>query len=371
MRLKCIFVILSASIIFIFTHNIHSQKADYEKNKNKEEDLFGIIPIPFFAYTPETSFIYGVSGMVYFRVSETDRDFRPSTIQPVIAYSFRKQLTLMTNSDFWWNQNKNHIKNIIQYSDFPTRFWGTGNYTKEDDEENYTIKNFRTELEYEYNIIDKLYIGTGYQYSNYQIEDIKPGGLLDTKSYVGGKHGVKSGLGALLSYDTRDNAMSSSEGVYYSLKYYVFDDIFGSEYDFSDLTLDLRNYFSMWYDKKHVFSFRTLFSLVPGNTPFQSLADLGGDNMRGIVQGRFRDKYRAVLETEYRFPLFWRLGLVLFGSVGEVSSSIKQFSTDGIKYSGGLGIRFTIDEKEKIKVRADAGFFGSELQYYLQFLEAF
>jgi hypothetical protein len=41
------------------------------------------------------------------------------------------------------------------------------------------------------------------------------------------------------------------------------------------------------------------------------------------------------------------------------------------KLTAGLGLRFTLNEKEKTKIRVDAGFSGEEFNFYITANEAF
>ena len=74
--------------------------------------------------------------------------------------------------------------------------------------------------------------------------------------------------------------------------------------------------------------------------------------MRGYQAGRYRDKFAAYAQAEYRLPLIWVTWLAVFGSVGNVSRDLGSYSFDSIKYTGGGGIRFRLN-KEKFAIRFD------------------
>ena len=93
--------------------------------------------------------------------------------------------------------------------------------------------------------------------------------------------------------------------------------------------------------------------------------------MRGIFQGRFRDKISFYFQGEYRLHVFWRIGLAAFGGLGEVSSKVSGFSINNLKAAYGLGLRFSIIPEERILARVDLGFSEGESQLYLSFNEAF
>lgn len=94
--------------------------------------------------------------------------------------------------------------------------------------------------------------------------------------------------------------------------------------------------------------------------------------MRGFVQDKYRDKHYAAFQTEYRFPMFWRIGGAVFGSVGDVSSKISNFNLSDLKKAGGIGLRVNIEKKQHINLRIDiAHNSDKETNLYINLLEAF
>ena len=94
--------------------------------------------------------------------------------------------------------------------------------------------------------------------------------------------------------------------------------------------------------------------------------------MRGYYLGRYRDRNMITAQAEYRAPLFWRFGAVVFAGFGDVSDSVTAFRLDRFKYSLGCGVRFMFDARERINARIDAGF-GKDgnAGVYAMVLEAF
>ena len=91
-----------------------------------------------------------------------------------------------------------------------------------------------------------------------------------------------------------------------------------------------------------------------GFVPFRELAYSGGHRyMRGIYEGRFRDNYMVLGQTEFRLHFLKRHGMVLFGSMGQVAPEFNFFGLERNKYAGGLGYRFMLNTKEKINIRVD------------------
>ena len=94
--------------------------------------------------------------------------------------------------------------------------------------------------------------------------------------------------------------------------------------------------------------------------------------MRGYYDGRYRDMHYTALQSEYRLPLFRKLGVVAFGSIGEVGPDISSlFRARHLRGSGGLGLRLLLDDENYINFRFDAAYNGDGLSFYFNVLEAF
>ncbi|MCH7722691.1 MAG: hypothetical protein IIA49_06670 [Bacteroidetes bacterium] len=63
--------------------------------------------------------------------------------------------------------------------------------------------------------------------------------------------------------------------------------------------------------------------------------------------------------------------MVLFGGVGDVAPGVTKFTISTIKPSFGAGIRFRIDELQKLDLRLDVGFGRDTQGFYFSINQAF
>jgi hemolysin activation/secretion protein len=99
---------------------------------------------------------------------------------------------------------------------------------------------------------------------------------------------------------------------------------------------------------------------------------LGGNHkMRGYYEGRFRDNVMMLFQSEFRLQIFPRWFLNVFSSIGWVADSFSHLQMKHTRFSGGLGIRFRIDKKQKINLRFDAASGKDGMKYYFTFNEAY
>ena len=102
------------------------------------------------------------------------------------------------------------------------------------------------------------------------------------------------------------------------------------------------------------------------------MALLGGTKrMRGYYEGRYRDNNAVLLQTESRFTVWKRFGVVGFYNFGGIASTISTFKLNEFKHTGGMGLRWMIDPERKVNLRVDSGYSEDGLAFYVTFGEAF
>jgi outer membrane translocation and assembly module TamA len=116
--------------------------------------------------------------------------------------------------------------------------------------------------------------------------------------------------------------------------------------------------------RKHIIAIQTKARYGFGQVPFLDMSAVGNDDLlRGYPKNRFRDINFIGGQLEYRFPLFWRFGMVTFAGAGDVFSSHKDLTLQKLKYSIGTGLRFIANPSERLNIRLDYGY-GKEGGYY-------
>ena len=97
---------------------------------------------------------------------------------------------------------------------------------------------------------------------------------------------------------------------------------------------------------RQVLAYRVMGCGVGGDVPFYDLCLFGFSNdLRGYYAGQFRDRRMFATQVEYRFELFWRIGVVGFVGVGAVAPELSKFRGDELLPAGGGGFRLTVAKK--------------------------
>jgi len=328
---------------------------------------WSIFPVAY--YTPETAFGFGAKLIHVRRSKGSYATDRPTSFSPTLVFTSRKQLLTAFTADIWRKHNAQHIHGSIEYNDYPYVFFGVGNDSPTEAEEDYTSKTINVYSQYEQKITDKMYLGLRYDLKREKISEVTPGGLLDRGDIQGSDGTTSSGLGPVLIYDTRDNLFTPSKGSYHQALVQSYNKILGGSSNFMRYRLDFRKYHSGI--GPGVLAAQGLFTIASGDVPFQFMSPLGGVNlMRGFLEGRFRDEDALVFQADYRFPLFWRFGGAVFGATGQVAKSIEDFGFNRFQSNGGLGARIRLND-EGMVVRGDLAFSKEGMYIYFAFSEAF
>lgn len=330
-----------------------------------------VLVLPIIARSIETGWSFGIAGASTFHLKSRDTAIRTSNAQALALYTTRHQFVMAINGSIYFPGERFIINEQLSYSSFPDNFWGLGKQAADSSKESYKYKQYYIYLHPQLLIGRNLFLGLVYEYQRVFEVEYAQGRLFD-KENIAGRYGYHiSGLGLSLTYDTRNNAFSPDRGVMLQFYFDHFTPGFGSDYQYTNYVVDLRRFIRVY--RGQVLALQAFGSFNTGETPLRSLAYLGGaSNLRGYYAGRFRDKNAAVIQAEYRVPLFWRMGAVGFGGLGNVGPELKDIDFQRVKYSYGGGLRVALNKKEKLNLRLDYGIAqGHSRGFYLQIGEAF
>ena len=362
----CVLLLIAQSV-FWSPHAIAEQQPG-EIADTTQGARVGILPLPIFYYTPETGIAGGGAMLVLLRPKAVDTAVRPSSIVLDLIYTEKRQIIAEIFSDLYLTRGTYHITGSVQYSRYPLKFFGIGSETSESYEEPFTSQKFRLSVDALRRVMGALSAGPSLLYEDRSLSELKPDGILQSGTILGNHGGRTLGVGGVLHWDTRDNLFMPASGCYYVVS--LRTSMPGSDFKFSHLTVDLRQYLAI--TETSTLAVQALAALAAGAPPFYMLPQLGGPNiMRGYYEGRYRDKKLLALQTEYRFPIFWKFGGAAFAGVGNVGPTLQRFALSSIKPSYGFGLRYVIDPVEKMCIRIDVGFGRGTSGLYVTANEAF
>ncbi len=352
---------------------LNAQK-DTLKNPNRVKAI--ILPAPF--YTPDTRWGIGVAGLMTFNFPGDSLNARRSSVTVGVAYTQLKQFLLYFPFQLFPRNQQYWISGEVGYFRYVFNYFGTGNTFRQDfidrlDSlyiEKYDARFPRIRLNVSKKVRPGLYVGLRYVFDDFDFTKRNPDGQLVENIVIGSNGGRVSGGGLVVNYDTRNSLFFPTRGWVIEGQLHTEGAYTGSDFKYQKLTVDASRYYTV--GKNSVLAFNGVVSLAAGDVPFHQMPVIGGTKkMRGYFEGTYRDENLLMLQTEYRFPLFWRVGGVVFGGLGEVSDRPGSWTLDHVRYNFGAGARFTLDRAQRINMRLDYGIGYRSTGFYLTIGEAF
>ena len=329
---------------------------------------WGVVPLPLLSYAPETELVLGGMAGGYVK-SETPKT-HDTTFLALAAISTKGQAIFGGGLDAHLLRDQMLVGVELMLRRFPDTFYGVGNDTPLSAAEDFSSDDFSYELRPMVRAANHLYFGVVKHVWFSRVREREPGGLLASDAVTGASGGRSMGVGVAGTYDSRDNTINATQGVYVLAKATTYRRELGSQFDFGAYLLDARTYLSP--GPGHVIALNAFVDARSGDAPFYQLAQLGGRNkLRGHYEGRYRDELLGLIQTEYRFPIVGILSGVGFGGVGDVAEKVDDFLSHGLKYSAGGGARVLLDPKGRVNAAVDFGYAGDQTGLYVSLGEAF
>jgi hypothetical protein len=171
-----------------------------------------------------------------------------------------------------------------------------------------------------------------------------------------GLHSNLTSIGAQLTRDTSLNRFYPTGGSYFTFTSDFFSQALGSKYSFQSYKATFSKYWSL--NAKQVLAYNAFFCAAGGRPPFYGNCIYATNNeLRGYTAGQYFTRYMLATQLEYRLELPKRFGLVGFGGVGGAipggSQLFQRVQSSHFLPSGGGGLRFQLDKKYHVNLRAD------------------
>lgn len=344
------------------------------------------------SYTPDFGFLIGGSALMTFRMNPQDITMRRSVIPMALAFMFEGGgLNLMVKPQLFFKDDKFRIFGVLNYKNTRENFYGIGyntnkNYERSDSTSQYRYSGFQVNPWFLFRMgKSDIFFGPQIDISYDKLSD--PAKHLpqqaDYAAAGGDENGYKnfsSGIGFLLSYDTRDIPANPYSGTYVDLRGIMYQKWLGSDQNFYRLELDYRQYKSVGQRKVLAWTLQTKNSFgrhIPltkyalSGTPF---------DLRGYYMGQYRDKSSHVALVEYR-QMFntdrstWlkritsHLGYVAWGGVGFMGPTPGKI--EGVLPNAGLGLRIEVQPRMNVRFDYGRNFVNKQSLFYFNMTEAF
>ncbi|HUX54952.1 MAG TPA: BamA/TamA family outer membrane protein [Williamwhitmania sp.] len=321
--------------------------------------------IPTAIYAPETRWAFGLSSGYYF---SKDNSRKVSNIQGDLTYTLNDQFKASISPKVFSDDKRSFYSGRVVAMNYPDKFYGIGRHA--DSSQNYTWKNLSFLLQRQKVIFADLMLGVQMFIDYGRMKDSLPLSRYANEEIRGNGEYLTAALGALATWDSRDNMFFARTGSFYKLSLLVNSKIFLSDCDYSRFTIDIREFGLL--TRRISLGFQYFGDFTWGEVPFQRLPMEGGyDILRGVRQGRYRDKMMMATQLELRANIFRRLYATTFIAAADVAPVVNEFLLKESNVSFGGGFRYRLN-KAGVNLRFDTGYSpGGKPLYYFTALEAF
>jgi outer membrane protein assembly factor BamA len=211
-------------------------------------------------------------------------------------------------------------------------------------------------------VIKDLYVGLAYIYTEFETE-FGEGNISTPKKYL-------NGIGPVIAYDKRDDVYYPRKGALSDASWTSYPAFMGNDSVSNRIELDHNQYFPARRNKD-VVAARIYGGFGIGNVPFEQQFVVGGEDIRGYSEGKYRGDQVVALQGEYRWNFTNRWSLVGFAGIATVYGTLGG-ENDGAFLPGlGTGFRWTAVEKYHMNVGLDIAVGKDDWGLYFRIGEAF
>tara|TARA_R110002050_G_scaffold100580_1_gene208167 strand:+ start:117094 stop:118176 length:1083 start_codon:yes stop_codon:yes gene_type:complete len=351
-------------VLVIFCTKSFSQEIPKDTTKNLDITAF---PIVF--YTPETDFGFGGLGVATFWLKNELHTSRPSSVQLGISYTTKKQFLGYFPFELYANDEKWRLVGELGFYKYVYNYFGQGIDSSKEAVETFDVSFPRVRLSLLREVYANFSVGLSYELDDFKNLKSQANGILETSDAIGKTGGAVSNIGILAFYDTRDNIFYPTKGFFLQASYYVSSELLGSSFQYSKYQLDNRYYQKV--GEKQVLATNLFFGSGTDGMPFLDQFFIGGKRTRGFSPRRYQDNAELSFVVEYRFPIVGRFGGVAFGATATVAPTLEEVFSSPYKNAGGVGLRYIINKRDGVRIRADYGYSKEGGNFSFTIKEAF
>ena len=352
------------------------------------------------SYTPDFGFLIGGSALMTFRMNPSDTTQQRSVVPMAIALMFEGGLNLFTKPQLFFKGDRFRIFGVFAYKNTLENFYGIGystnkDYPRGEDTSEYRYSGVQVNPWFLFRLgKSNFFAGPQIDFNYDKKKDVltyydkitKPAaGMIEQPSYIaagGTEHGysnLSSGVGFLLTYDTRDIPANAYRGTYLDFRGMMYNKAFGSDDNFYRLEIDYRQYKTL--GRRRVLAWTVQTKNVFGDVPLTKYALSGTPfDLRGYYMGQFRDKSSHVVMAEYRQmintdksnwvkKMLSHVGYVAWGGCGFMGPTPGKI--EGVLPNLGLGLRIEVQPRMNVRLDFGRDMVNKQNLFYFNMTEAF
>ena len=379
---------ISIILLTCFASFAIAQKKDSTQQKNLR---FSILGGP--GYTPDYGFLIGGSALFTFSTNPADTTLKRSVLPIAFAYMTAGGGSVIVRPQLFYNNDRFRIFGQISMSNTIDNYYGVGFDTNSDkvrgkDSTEYRNLGFRFNPQFLFRYKESnLFWGPSIDIAHRNMKEPSIG-VQNDPDYIaqgGDATGLKIfnvGIGANISYDTRDVPANAYSGMLMELNATFYSTAFGSTTNFNVYNFQYRQFKELKFiGERKVLAWMVNGRFTTGDVPLTDLSTIGSAyDLRGYYMGQYRDKNAIFTLGEYRHMLnlgdetkmrriLSKLGFTAWAGVGSIDPDFKDWS--GVMPNFGAGLRIELQPRMNFRVDIGRDPLNNQTLLYFNMTEAF
>lgn len=343
------------------------------------------------SYSPDFGLLIGGSALMTFSMAPQDTTLRRSVVPAALAFMFDGGVNIFSKPQLFFKHDRFRIFGKFSYKNTVENYYDIGyttnrDYIRSDSTSRYRYSGVQINPWFLFRLGNSDFFAGPQIDINYDHFTQPAEGLVNNESYqaaggdADGYKNFNSGIGFLLTYDSRDVPANAYKGIYLDFRGMMYHKIFGSDRNFYRLELDYRQYKEV--GKRKVIAWTAQTKNVFGkNIPLTQYALTGTPfDLRGYYQGQYRDKSSHIVMAEYRQMLntdqeTWlkriinHLGFVVWGGCGFMGPTPGKI--EGVLPNYGVGLRIEVQPRMNVRLDLGKNTVNDQTLFYFNMTEAF
>ena len=353
---KVLFIFLFISI----QNSFAQQETDVSvENDSISEKTVEFTVMPYVSYNRNLKAMFGVIPMLMYDMNKTDTISPPSISGVAGVYTTNKSYFFTGFTKIYLQEDHWRLSAFAVLGDYNSQFYVTdaevpGFY-------DYATNAKIMSIDAQRKIVKDLFIGISLTHAYYETDYFNEEPPSST---------VLNSLEISLLSDKRNDIYYPTKGYRAKLKLETSPEWLGNDLASERIIASLDHYLAM-RENKDVFAARLSGKIGLGDVPFERQISIGGKDIRGYSEGKYRGNGLLALQGEYRWNFSSKMGLVGFGGLSTIYGSENE-SFDWDLYPGaGVGYRYKAFEKVKFNIGLDVAVGKDDFGVYFRIGESF
>ena len=325
-----------------------------------------------------------------FRMNPEDTTQLRSVVPMALAIMMEGGFTISSKPQLFFKGDRFRIFGKFTYKSTKDNFYGIGyntnkHYERSDSTSQYRYSGIQLNPWFLFRLGKSNFFAGPQVDINYDKWSEPSKYLVEEASYraaggdADGYKNFNSGVGFLLTYDSRDLPANAYRGLYLDLRGMAYAKFLGSDLNFYKLEIDYRQYKSV--GNRKVIAWTAQTKNVFGDVPLTQYALTGTPfDLRGYYMGQYRDKSSHVVMAEYRQMintdkstrlkrLLSHLGFVAWGGCGFMGPTMGKI--EGVLPNYGVGLRVEVQPRMNVRFDFGKNTVNNQSLFYFNMTEAF